>query len=282
MIVFVTGATAGFGQAIARRFAKDGARIVATGRRRDRLVALARAFPEGQVHPLELDVRDRAAVRDAVAALPAAFAEVDVLVNNAGLALGLAPAQTADLDAWETMVDTNVKGPLYVTRAILPGMVERGRGHVINMGSTAATWPYPGGNVYGASKAFLRQFSLNLRADLAGTRVRVTDIEPGLVGGTEFSTVRFDGDRERATTMYAGADALTPEDIAEAVHWVATLPPRVNINILEMMPVSQSFGALPIARRDGDPTVAPAAAYDAHLDEALEQSFPASDPPAIG
>ena len=282
MIIFVTGATSGFGQAIARRFAADGAQIVATGRRRDRLIALAHAFPEGQIHPLELDVRDRAAVEAAVAALPAAFAAVDVLVNNAGLALGLAPAQTADLDAWETMVDTNVKGPLYVTRALLPGMVERGRGHVINMGSVAATWPYPGGNVYGASKAFLRQFSLNLRADLAGTRVRVTDIEPGLVGGTEFSTVRFDGDRDRATAMYAGADALTPDDVAEAVHWVATLPARVNINTLEMMPVSQSFGPLTISRRQGDPTVAPAPDLDAQLDEALDESFPASDPPSLG
>ena len=253
MIVFVTGATSGFGWAIAHRFALDGARIIATGRRGDRLSALARAFPEGLIHPLVLDVRDRTAVEAAVAGLPADLAQVDVLVNNAGLALGLASAQTADLDAWETMVDTNVKGPLYVTRALLPGMVERERGHVINMGSVAATWPYPGGNVYGASKAFVRQFSLNLRADLAGTRVRVTDIEPGLVGGTEFSTVRFDGDRERATTMYAGADALTPEDIAEAVHWVATLPARVNINTLEMMPVSQSFGPLSVSRREGDP-----------------------------
>lgn len=282
MIVFITGATSGFGLAIARRFANDGARIVASGRRRDRLIALARAFPEGQVHPLELDVRDRRAVETAVGALPQAFAAVDVLVNNAGLALGLDPAQSADLDAWETMVDTNVKGPLYVTRALLPGMVERGRGHVINMGSTAATWPYPGGNVYGASKAFLRQFSLNLRADLAGKRVRVTDIEPGLVGGTEFSTIRFDGDRDRATTMYADADALTPDDIAEAVHWVATLPARVNINTLEMMPVSQSFGSLPIARREGGPTVAPAPDLDAQLDDGLDESFPASDPPAVG
>ena len=280
MIVFITGATAGFGLAIAHRFAKDGAKIVATGRRRDRLDMLRQLFGH-QVHAIELDVRDRHAVQAAVAALPAEFAKVDVLVNNAGLALGLASAQTADLDAWETMVDTNVKGPLFVTHALLPGMVARDRGHVINMGSVAATWPYPGGNVYGASKAFVRQFSLNLRADLAGTKVRVTDIEPGLVGGTEFSTVRFAGDRDRATKMYADADALTPDDIAEAVHWVATLPARVNINTLEIMPVTQSFGPLPIARREGAPTVAPAANLDAALDEALEESFPASDPPAV-
>jgi 3-hydroxy acid dehydrogenase/malonic semialdehyde reductase len=147
------------------------------------------------------------------------------------------------------MVDTNVKGPLYVTRAILPGMVDRDRGHVINMGSVAARYPYPGGNVYGASKAFLRQFSLNLRADLAGTRVRVTDIEPGLVGGSEFSAVRFAGDQARVDALYAGADPLLPDDIAETVHWVATLPGRVNVNTLELMPVSQSFGALPVSRR---------------------------------
>lgn len=249
MIVFITGATAGFGLAVARRFAKDGARIVATGRRAERLEALKAELGADRVHAVPLDVRDRRAVEAAVAALPPAFAEVDVLVNNAGLALGLAPAQSADLDGWETMVDTNVKGPLYVTRAILPGMVDRDRGHVINMGSVAARYPYPGGNVYGASKAFLRQFSLNLRADLAGTRVRVTDIEPGLVGGSEFSAVRFAGDQARVDALYAGADPLLPDDIAETVHWVATLPGRVNVNTLELMPVSQSFGALPVSRR---------------------------------
>jgi len=146
------------------------------------------------------------------------------------------------------MVDTNVKGVLYLTRAVLPGMVERGRGHVVNIGSTAGSWPYPGGNVYGASKAFVRQFSLNLRADLAKTPIRVTDIEPGLVGGTEFSTVRFKGDAARAGGIYAGTTPLTAEDIAEAVHWVATLPPHVNVNTLEMMPVCQSFAGLAIHR----------------------------------
>lgn len=249
MIVFITGATAGFGAAIARLFAADGARIVATGRRTDRLLALQSELggPD-RVHVATFDVRDRAAAEAAIAALPPEFAEVDVLVNNAGLALGLAPAQAADLDAWETMVDTNVKGPLYVTRALLPGMVARGRGHVINMGSVAARYPYPGGNVYGASKAFLRQFSLNLRADLAGTKVRVTDIEPGLVGGTEFSAVRFEGDTAKVDALYAGADALTPDDVAQAVHWVASLPARVNVNTLELMPVSQSFGPLTVHR----------------------------------
>ncbi len=247
MIILVTGATAGFGAAIARRFAAGGARIVAAGRRRERLDALVAEFGRDVIHPLVLDVRDRAAVEAAIAGLPAGFAEIDLLVNNAGLARGLAPAQEADLDGWEAMVDTNVKGLMYVTRAVLPGMVARGRGHIVNLGSTAALYPYPGGNVYGATKAFVRQFSLNLRADLLGTRIRVTDIEPGLVGGTEFSVVRF-GDAQKAAKLYEGADALTPEDIAEAVHWVATLPARVNINSIEMMPVTQAFGPLAVHR----------------------------------
>ena len=243
MIIFVTGATAGFGLAIARRFAQDGARIIAAGRRAERLEAL-RAELGDAVHPLVLDVRDRAAVAAAVAALPAEWSAIDLLVNNAGLALGLNPAQSADLDDWDQMVDTNIKGLMYMTRAVLPGMVERGRGHIINIGSTAGEFPYPGGNAYGASKAFVRQFSLNLRADLYGTPVRVTDVEPGLVGGTEFSNIRFKGDDAKAAGIYEGADALTPDDIADAVHWAASRPARVNINVLQLMPVSQSFGPM--------------------------------------
>jgi 3-hydroxy acid dehydrogenase/malonic semialdehyde reductase len=248
VIIFITGASAGFGAATARRFAKEGHQIIAVGRRQERLDALARELGRERVFALTLDVRDREAVSSALTRVPKEFADISVLVNNAGLALGLEPAQNAQLEAWDEMVDTNVKGLMYVTRAILPGMVSRNRGHVINMGSIAATYPYPGGNVYGASKAFVRQFSLNLRADLTGTKIRVTDIEPGLVGGTEFSSVRFRGDAERVAKMYQGADALTPEDVAEAVYWVATLPARVNINALEMMPVTQSFGALPVHR----------------------------------
>lgn len=249
MIVLVTGATAGFGAAIARRFAADDHRIVAIGRRADRLAALRDELGARRVHVVPLDVRDRASVSDAIAALPADFAEIDVLVNNAGLALGLDPAQRANLDDWDTMVDTNTKGLMYMTRAVLPGMVARDRGHVVNIGSVAANWPYPGGNVYGATKAFVRQFSLNLRADLAGTRVRVTDVEPGMVAGSEFSTVRFGGDAARAAKLYEGADPLLPEDVADAVHWVASRPARVNINVVEMMPVCQSFAPLAIARR---------------------------------
>jgi 3-hydroxy acid dehydrogenase/malonic semialdehyde reductase len=248
MIVLVTGATAGFGAAIARRFASDGHGVIAAGRRAERLDHLAAEFGPDLIHPLVLDVRDRAAVAEAIEGLPAKFAGIDLLVNNAGLAVGLEPAQAADLDGWDAMVDTNVKGLMYVTRAVLPGMVARNSGHVVNLSSTAATYPYPGGNVYGATKAFVRQFSLNLRADLLGTKVRVTDIEPGLVGGTEFSSVRFRGDAERAAKLYDGADALTPEDIAEAVFWAATLPSRINVNAIELMPVTQAFGPLPVAR----------------------------------
>jgi 3-hydroxy acid dehydrogenase / malonic semialdehyde reductase len=251
MIIFVTGATAGFGAAIARRFVTEGHKIVATGRRAERLAALADELGRARVYPIVFDIRDPAAVAQAFADLPAGFAEIDVLVNNAGLALGLEPAYKTKLEDWEVMVDTNVKGLLYATRAALPGMVARNRGHIVNLGSTAALYPYPGGNVYGATKAFVRQFSLNLRADLLGTRVRVTDIEPGLVGGTEFSIQRFRGDTGRAEKLYDGADPIMPEDIAEAVHWVATLPARVNINSIEMMPVTQAFGPLPVHRDPG-------------------------------
>lgn len=247
MIVFVTGATAGFGLAIARRFAADGHRVVAAGRRAERLDALRDELGDA-LHPLTLDVRDRAGVEAAVASLPGAFAAVDLLVNNAGLARGLEPAQRADLDDWDAMVDTNVKGMMYVARAVLPGMVARNRGHVVNIGSTAGHYPYPGGNAYGATKAFVRQFSLNLRADLAGTAVRVTDVAPGLVGGSEFSAVRFGGDAARAAKVYEGTDPLTPDDVADAVHWVATRPARVNVNVVELMPVCQSFAPLAIHR----------------------------------
>jgi 3-hydroxy acid dehydrogenase/malonic semialdehyde reductase len=247
MIVFVTGASAGFGAAIARAFVRGGHRVVATARRRDRLQALADELGEALL-PLELDVRDRAAVEAVPAALPAGFADIDVLVNNAGLALGLEPAQRASLDDWQTMIDTNCTGLVQMTRALLPGMVARNRGHVINIGSVAGNWPYPGGNAYGATKAFVRQFSLNLRADLAGTALRVTNIEPGLSGGTEFSNVRFHGDDARAASVYANLQPLTPEDIADSVCWAASRPAHVNINSIELMPVAQSIGGMVLQR----------------------------------
>lgn len=248
MILFVTGATSGFGEVIARKFLQDGAKVIGTGRRKQRLERLQRELGD-KFCPLAFDVSKRAEVERAVSSLPPEFAEVDVLVNNAGGAIGLDPAQKADLDDWEAMLASNVNGVLYCTRALLPGMIERNRGHIINMGSSAAEWPYPGGNVYGAAKAFVHQFSMNLRADLLGTAIRVTDIQPGLVGGTEFSEVRFKGDVARAQALYKGANPLMPEDIADAVHWVATRPPHVNINTMQLMPVSQAFGPLPVSRR---------------------------------
>ena len=246
-VVLVTGASAGFGEAFVRRFVREGSRVVATARRMDRLQALAQELGDA-VLPLQLDLQDGGAIAAAVAALPAGFADVDVLVNNAGLALGLDPVQAGDPDEWDTVIDTNCRGLVRMTRALLPGMIERGRGHVINIGSVAATYPYAGGAIYGATKAFVHQFSLDLRSDLHGTPVRVTCIEPGLVGGTEFSQVRFRGDLERAGSVYRGVEALGPDDIAETVWWTASLPAHVNINLLEVMPVAQSFAGFQIAR----------------------------------
>jgi len=248
MIVFVTGATAGFGAAIARRFVREGHRVVGAGRRRERLEALRSELGDAFV-PVELDVRDRAAVDGMFKELPRGSEEVDVLVNNAGLALGLEMAPTANLDDWDDMIDTNIKGLAYCTRAALPGMIARNRGHVVNIGSVAAMYPYPGGNVYGATKAFVHQFSLNLRADLLGTAVRVTDLQPGMVGGTEFSQVRFHGDAARASKVYDGMDPLTADDVADAVHWVVTRPPRVNVNVLEVMPIGQAFNTFKFDRK---------------------------------
>ena len=244
--VFVTGASSGFGDAVARRFATAGARIIAAARRADRLKDLAAELGP-RVLPVTLDVRDRSAVAETVAALPQEFARVDVLVNNAGLALGLNPAQAADLDDWDQMIDTNCKGLVYCTRAILPGMVARRRGHVINLGSVAGNYPYPGGNVYGGTKAFVRQFSLNLRSDLHGTGVRVTCVEPGMAD-TEFSTVRFSGDKAKADAVYAGMQPMTADDIAESIYWAATLPEHVNVNTIELMATAQSFAPFQVAR----------------------------------
>jgi 3-hydroxy acid dehydrogenase / malonic semialdehyde reductase len=245
-VAFVTGATSGFGRAIATRFARDGARVVVSGRRRERLAELAKELGERAL-PIVLDVRDRHAVESAVAALPAGFAEIDVLVNNAGLALGLEPAHRASLDEWETMIDTNCKGLVTCTRAVLPGMVARGRGHVVNIGSVAASYPYPGGNVYGATKAFVHQFSENLKADLLGTPVRVTVIEPGMAE-TEFSLVRLK-DAAKAQAVYRGVKPLTSGDIADIVAWCVTRPPHVNVNVVEVMPVQQAFGPFAIDRK---------------------------------
>jgi 3-hydroxy acid dehydrogenase / malonic semialdehyde reductase len=249
--VFITGASSGFGAATARRFAARGDRVIAAARRTERLSSLAEEFGPDVLLPLTLDVRDRASVERIAATLPTGFAEVDILVNNAGLALGLEPAAKADVSQWEQMIETNCTGLVYVTRALLPQMVARGRGHVVNLGSIAGTYPYPGGNVYGATKAFVHQFSLNLRADLHGSGVRVTSVEPGLSGGTEFSDVRFGGDSERAAAVYAGTQPLTADDIAAAIEWATSQPAHVNINVIELMPVSQSFAPLQVDRGTG-------------------------------
>ncbi|UXO66786.1 bifunctional NADP-dependent 3-hydroxy acid dehydrogenase/3-hydroxypropionate dehydrogenase YdfG [Pantoea dispersa] len=245
MIIFVTGATAGFGQSITRRFIATGHKVIASGRRAERLQELKQELGDN-LYTVQLDVRNRAAIEEAIASLPAEWRDIDVLVNNAGLALGVEPAHKASVEDWENMIDTNNKGLVYMTRAVLPAMVERNVGHIVNIGSIAGSWPYAGGNVYGATKAFVRQFSLNLRTDLHGTALRVTDIEPGLVGGTEFSNVRFKGDDGRADAVYEGTTALTAEDVTEAVYWVTTLPKHVNINTLEIMPVTQTTAGLKV------------------------------------
>ncbi|MES4612859.1 MAG: bifunctional NADP-dependent 3-hydroxy acid dehydrogenase/3-hydroxypropionate dehydrogenase YdfG [Ewingella sp.] len=249
MIIFVTGATAGFGAEIARKFVKAGHQVIASGRRKERLADLKSELGDA-LYVVQLDVTNRASVGEAIAALPAEWRNIDVLVNNAGLALGLEKADKADVDDWENMIDTNAKGLVYMTRAVLPGMVERNVGHIINIGSTAGNWPYAGGNVYGATKAFVRQFSYNLRSDLHGTHVRVTNIEPGLCGGTEFSNVRFKGDDEKVSKTYDNTNPLTAADVAESVFWVSTLPAHVNINSIEMMPVSQSLAGLQVHREE--------------------------------
>jgi 3-hydroxy acid dehydrogenase/malonic semialdehyde reductase len=245
--VLVTGASSGFGLAIAYRFLAEGWRAIACARRFDRLQVLSDRFAD-QVLRLELDVTDHIAVARAIRELPSEFANIDALVNNAGLALGLAPAQSASLEDWDRMIATNCSGLVHVTRAVLPGMVARKRGSVINIGSVASENPYPGGNVYGATKAFVHQFTQNLNADLIGTGVRASCLEPGLCGGTEFSNVRFAGDDERAKAVYAGTTPLTAEDIADTVHWIVTRPPNVTINVITMMPNCQSFGALAVKR----------------------------------
>ncbi len=245
--IVITGATSGFGRACAGIFAENGWQLVICGRRKDRLEELRQTLGETAMHIACFDVSSRTEVEAMVAGMPEEFRAVDILFNNAGLALGLNPAQTAELDDWESMVDTNIKGLFTMTRLLLPGMVERGRGHIINMGSVAGSWPYPGGNAYGATKAFVRQFSNNLRCDLHGTGVRVTTIEPGLAE-TEFSVVRFGGDKAKADAVYAGTEPLTATDIAEIVFWTASRPAHVNINSLEVMPVCQSWNPFAIHR----------------------------------
>jgi serine 3-dehydrogenase len=243
----ITGATSGIGEAAVRRFIAGGWRVVGTGRRQDRLAQLGASVPAGTFHGAAFDVRDTGAVAQALADLPADFAQIDLLINNAGLARGVAPAQSADLDDWHTMISTNITALVDMTHRLLPGLIAR-KGAIINLSSVAATYPYTGGNVYGGTKAFVHQFSLGLRSDLHGTGVRVTSIEPGMVE-TEFTLVRTGGNGQASDALYAGADPMTGPDIAEILFWTASQPPHLNINTMEMMPVSQSFAGFQVARK---------------------------------
>jgi len=246
--ILITGATAGFGAATARRFSAAGWKVVGTGRRRDRLDALVAELggPE-RCHGLEFDIRDEAAMNDALDALPDGFRDLDVLVNNAGLALGTAPAPQCSLDDWKTMIDTNVTALVAITHRLLPGLIER-KGAIVNLSSVAASWPYPGGNVYCGTKAFVRQFSLALRCDLAGKGVRVTSLEPGMCE-SEFTLVRTGWNQAAYDAVYKGADPIQSEDIAATIYWIATQPRHININSLELMPVSQSWSPFAVARK---------------------------------
>lgn len=244
--VLITGATAGIGQAAARRFVAEGWKVIATGRRVERLEALVAELGADKVFPLAFDMRDDAGIEAALATLPPAFSTVDVLINNAGLALGTAPAQVADLAQWRQMIDTNITGLVTLTHRMLPRLIEA-KGVILNISSIAATYPYPGGNAYGGTKAFVRQFSLGLRSDLHGTGVRVTSIEPGMTE-TEFTLVRTGGNQAASDILYQGVNPLTGEDIAETLYWVASLPPHMNINALELMPTNQSFAGFLVAR----------------------------------
>jgi 3-hydroxy acid dehydrogenase/malonic semialdehyde reductase len=249
MNVLITGASAGFGKALAERLIANGHRVIGCARRLDKLNALAETLGEAFL-PVVMDVSDTASIPQIIADLPADFKQIDVLVNNAGLALGTEPAHSASLDDWMRMTDTNVKGLMALTHAVLPAMVARDSGYIINVGSIAGSWPYFGGNVYGATKAFVKQFSLNLRADLIGTQVRVTNLEPGNVAGTEFSNVRYHGDDDKAAQVYNGFKTMTGDDIGDILLWLIESPAHINVNRLEVMPVAQTYNGLTIAKQD--------------------------------
>lgn len=244
--IFITGATSGFGRASAVLFVKNGAKVIASGRRKDRLLELKSELGDN-IHLMNLDVRDKISVKRAISGLPSNFSQIDVLVNNAGLALGLSAFDQQSEEDLEQMVETNIMGVLHCTHAILPTMITRNDGHIINISSIAGTYPYPGGNVYGATKAFVTQFSLNLRADILGKNIRVTNIEPGMCA-TEFSNVRFKGNKEKASNVYAGMQPLTAEDIAETILWTICRPNHVNINRVELMPTQQAFSPFAVSR----------------------------------
>lgn len=246
--IMITGATSGFGEACARLFAKNGWQLILTGRRQHRLDTLQQELGgKDKVYTCCFDITDRDVVEKAFADLPSQFNNIDVLLNNAGLALGLEPAHETSLDDWEKMVDTNIKGLMYCTRTVLPMMVKRKAGYIINIGSVAGNWPYPGGNVYCGTKAFVRQFSLAIRADLLGTNVRVSNIEPGNAE-TEFSKIRFKHDESRADKVYEGTIALNADDIADTVWWLVNTPEHVNVTTLELMPTQEANGPMAFYR----------------------------------
>jgi 3-hydroxy acid dehydrogenase/malonic semialdehyde reductase len=248
-VAVITGASSGIGEAIAERFSTEKMKLVLIARRREKLMAIAKRLSgSSECHVIACDLADKASLQTELQNLPQEFKQIDVLVNSAGLALGLEPAQRASWQDWQTMIDINCTALAFITHMLLPGMVERNRGHIVNIGSIAGTYAYKGGNVYGASKAFVEQFSGNLKVDLLGTAVRVTNIEPGMVSGTEFSLVRFAGNQERAVKVYEGAQPITPESIAECVYWTVSLPPHVNICRIEVMPICQAPGGLAIHR----------------------------------
>jgi len=250
LVALVTGATSGIGAGVASRFIKEGHRVIVTGRRSSRLDEFKKSIPthlQANLLISSFDISDLLAIKQFVEQIPKEFEAIDVLINNAGLALGLDPAYKADLAEWDRMIDTNIKGLVSMTQFILPRMIARSKGHIFNLGSVAGTYPYPGGNVYGASKAFVHDYTSDLRVSLAGTPLRVTSIEPGMVSGTEFSNVRL-GDDDRATKVYEGIHAMSADDIAESIYWAATLPSHVNINRLELMPVQQSFSSPAFSR----------------------------------
>lgn len=247
MIVLITGASSGFGEEMARRFVRQGHKVIATARRAERLAELQRELGDALL-PVAIDVTDTASIERGLAQLTDVWKPIDVLINNAGLALGTEPAYQCSLDEWTTMIDTNVKGLVTITHKLLPAMIERNTGLIINIGSIAGNTAYPGGNVYGSTKAFVEQFTRNLRADLAGTGVRATNIAPGLCGGTEFSNVRYRGNDAAAAKVYEGTVPLTASDIADTAYWIATLPAHVNITHIEMMPTCQGYGGFTIKR----------------------------------
>ena len=247
MIVLITGATSGFGMSCAKLFSKNGYKTILIGRRKDRLTKLSKKLGVKRNLPIQLDVRDKKNVFQTIEDLPNDFRKITVLINNAGLAWGLEPAHKVDIKKWETMIDTNCKGLVYITRAVLPGLIKRNKGHIVNIGSVAGSYPYEGGNVYGGTKAFVKQFSLGLKSDLLGTKVKITNVEPGMAD-TEFSLVRFSGNKKKANDVYKKMTPLNGKDIAETILWSVNRPSHVNINRIEIMPLQQGFNFFAISR----------------------------------